>query len=158
MLTDLTNNSALSMSYAELVSHCQQIESSIKVSQEQAHAVVQATKDQARSKLWFRFRSGRITASRMKAVCRTDPTKPSQSLINNIPLAYHFKSTATAWGCSHENLAREMFVDKIAASHVNLKVHDAGFFISPEFPHIGASPDAILSCDCCGTTVLERAT
>lgn len=31
----------------------------------------------------------------------------------------------------------------------------SGFHISYEFPFIGASPDAVVSCDCCETRVLE---
>lgn len=31
----------------------------------------------------------------------------------------------------------------------------SGFHISYEFPFLGASPDAIVSCDCCETRILE---
>jgi hypothetical protein len=34
--------------------------------------------------MWFRFQAGRITASRMKQVCRTNLTKPAESLIKSV--------------------------------------------------------------------------
>lgn len=39
--------------------------------------------------------------------------------------------------------------------HQDLHVVDAGFRISPLHPFIGASPDAYVSCSCCGTGILE---
>ena len=39
-------------------------------------------------------------------------------------------------------------------SHVNLQVHDCGLMISP-LSHVGASPDGIVTCDCCGKGVIE---
>ena len=43
----------------------------------------------------------------------------------------------------------------MADSHVNLQVHDCGLMISPFLSYLGASPDGIVSCECCGTRVLE---
>ena len=34
-------------------------------------------------------------------------------------------------------------------------MHDTSFFISPNVPFLGASPDGLVSCDCCGFSVLE---
>ena len=53
----------------------------IAVTENMAVYVEESTRDQYNSKLWFKFRSGRITASKMKSVCRTDAANPSQSLI-----------------------------------------------------------------------------
>ena len=36
-----------------------------------------------------------------------------------------------------------------------MKVRDCGFFICAQYPYIGASPDAIVTCDCCGKRPLE---
>ncbi len=40
------------------------------------------TRGQAKSKPWFLFREGRLTASKFKAACLTDSACPSQSLKN----------------------------------------------------------------------------
>lgn len=71
------------------------------------------------------------------------------------PESYKFTSKATTWGCTHEKLARDMFTDQHKKSHENVKVHDTGFFINPSVPFLGASPDGLVSCDCCGVSVLE---
>lgn len=42
-----------------------------------------------------------------------------------------------------------------AQLHTNFTICDAGLFISTERPYIGASPDAIVACDCCGRGVVE---
>ena len=47
-------------------------------------AVEKETQDQSRSKLWYRYRAGRVTALKMKAVCRMNSDQPSQSLIKSI--------------------------------------------------------------------------
>ena len=110
VLTELRNESAIHMNYSELLKMCQNIE--IKVTEEQAKAVERATREQSNSKLWYRFRAGRITASKMKTACCTDPTMPAQSLIKNVcyPESYKFSSNATEWGCQHEKFARDIFL------------------------------------------------
>ena len=124
----------------------------IKVSAEQARAVELATHEQSNSKLWYRFRAGRITASKMKTACCTDPTLPSQTLIKTVcyPESYKFSLSATVWGCQHEKYARDIFVDKLKDKHENVKLYEVGFFINPNVPFIGASPDGMVTCDCCG--------
>ena len=37
----------------------------------------------------------------------------------------------------------------------NIDVNDSGLVISCEWPYIGASPDGIVNCACCGTGALE---
>ena len=36
-----------------------------------------------------------------------------------------------------------------------MKIELCGLHVNPEFSFIGASPDAIASCTCCGTGVIE---
>jgi len=155
VLTELRKDEAVHMDYSDLLSMCKDVD--ISVSEEQAKAVEAATRDQASSKLWFRFRAGRITASKIKTACCTDPKQPSQSFIKSVcyPESYKFTSKATTWGCNHEKLARDMFIDVHKKSHENVKVHETGFFINPSVPFLGASPDGFVSCDCCGVSVIE---
>ena len=86
---------------------------SIIVSEDEAIAVEMKTRDQARSRLWFRMRAGRITASKFKVACSTDPSSPSLSLVMSIcyPERMRFSSDATSWGCSHETTARKSYED-----------------------------------------------
>ncbi|XP_061580348.1 inhibitor of growth protein 1-like isoform X1 [Cololabis saira] len=143
------------MDYSDVLSICNDI--NISVSEEQARAVEVATRDQASSKLWFRFRAGRITASKMKTACCTDPNKPAQSLIKSVcyPESYKFTSKAMTWGCDHETFARDIFINDHKKRHENVKAENTGFFINPSVPFSGASPDGLVSCDCCGVSVIE---
>ncbi|XP_014673897.1 PREDICTED: uncharacterized protein LOC106814124 [Priapulus caudatus] len=155
ILTDLFEQDAVKLSFNDLLKKCENIQ--VTVTEEQAKCVEQATRTQASNKLWFRFRSGRVTASRMKNVCRSNPDQPSQSLIKAVcyPEAGSFAVAATKWGCTHEDTARRMYIDRMQESHHSFELTSAGFFINPQFPHIGATPDGLVSCDCCGTGVVE---
>ena len=38
---------------------------------------------------------------------------------------------------------------------MGFEVDSAGLFVNPESPHLGASPDALICCQCCGEGLLE---
>jgi hypothetical protein len=78
------------------------------VTHDQRKTVEKKTRDQADSRLWFRHRTGRVTASRFKAACHTNKETPSRSLIMSIcyPELNKFSTTATKWGCNHEGTAK----------------------------------------------------
>ena len=54
--------------------------------------VEKESRKQFKSKTWFKYRSGRVTASRMQSVCSTNASHPSQTLIEQIcyPESYGF--------------------------------------------------------------------
>ena len=63
------------MEYHDLLIACESVSGDI--TKEMADSVEKATRDQGNSKLWFKYRAGRVTASKMKSVCHTDPAKPA---------------------------------------------------------------------------------
>ena len=101
--------------------------------------VEKTTRGQAKNKLWFQFRAGRITASRMYGACHTSLTKPSLTLIRNIcyPEAEKFSSPATDYGTQHEKDALQEYFQYMLKSHVNFQYEKSGFVISPNHPHLG---------------------
>lgn len=103
--------------------------------------VEEKTRDQARSRLWFRMRSGRITASRFKCACCTNPASPSLSLIMAIchPETTKFKTTATCWGCGHESTACAKYKNLKSDVHQNFEFSSCGFFIYTEYPFLLAN-------------------
>ena len=127
----------------------------ISVSSEQSKAVEFKTRDQFNSKLWFRMRTGRVTASKFKSVCCTDPASPSLSLIMSIchPEVFRFQTAATSWGCQHEKVALDQYKQQMA--HTNFQVFPSGLFISVQYPFLGASLDRVVSCSCCGKGICE---
>ena len=59
------------------------------------------------------------------------------------------------WGCDHEQDARNQYDKIMAAKHTAFKVQETGFHISSNRPYFGASPDGLVSCECCGNGCLE---
>ena len=151
----LYNPKYLLMGYDELLNVCESLD--IDMSEESAQLVEKETRLQHNSKLWFKYRAGRITASKMKSVCHTDASNPSQSLVKSVcyPEAFCFTSKQTVWGCTHEKLAKDLYVKEMKQKHFDFQVVNSGFVINPAWPYIGATPDGIVSCTCCGRGVLE---
>ncbi len=85
------------LNHSELLQKSLQVHHS--VTPEEEALVETKTSGQAKSRLWFRMCTGRITASRFKNVCHTDLASPSLSLIMSIclPETTIFKTSATAW-------------------------------------------------------------
>ncbi len=112
---------------------------------------------QAKSHLWLRMRTGQITASKLKAVCSTDPAMPSISLIISIcfPELSKFSTEATKWRCEHESVAREKSKTMYHPLHDRFSLTESGLFFHPNYLFMGASPDWLVSCFCCGEGVCE---
>ena len=93
----------------------------------------------------------------MKAVCHTDSTNPSQSLVKSIcyPEELAFTSKQTNWGQKQEKAAKELYLKINISNHDQLVVTDSGLVINPQWSYMGASPDGIIECKYCGKGVLE---
>ncbi len=154
-LTDLYDSQHLNKNYSELLKITTEID--IHITTEQIQTVEEKTRGQANSRLWFRMRTGRITASRFKSCCTTNPASPALSTIMAIchPELSKFKSAATHWGCEHELVARTKYESVTSSVHKDFEVSDCGLFISSDHPFLGASPDGLVNCSCCGAGVCE---
>ena len=155
VLTDLCNHDSFNLEFDDLKHKCDNIK--VTVNEEEAQNVFEATKLQSKSKMWFRFRAGRITASKMKEVCRTNLAKPSESLIKSVcyPGENKFTNAATQWGCDHEKSAINEYLKTMSEAHDNIQVNESGLILNPAHPHLGASPDGLVVCDCCGEGCIE---
>ena len=145
------------MSYSTLLDRCDVVFDTIKVTDGESKAVESATRNQSSSSQWFAFRAGRITASKLRSATHTDVSQPSSSLIRSIcyPEAYRFSTVATSWGIEREKTARGQYVKSCSDKHIDLKVRESGFVISTAHSFLGATPDGIITCNCCGYGVLE---
>ncbi|XP_039875475.1 uncharacterized protein LOC120726167 isoform X2 [Simochromis diagramma] len=123
----------------------------------QVQAVERATRSQSASSIWFRQRAGRVTASKLKQVLKTNPQQPSKSLIKAIcyPEAYRFTTAATSYGCKHEAQARGAYEKLMSQEHAGFSCMDSGLWLNPKWPYMGSSPDGIVTCDCHGTGICE---
>ena len=97
------------------------------------------------SSLWYNYKVGRITASKLHTVAkyteRSYPTSHLKSVMHysapppNIP--------ALRWGCEKEETAIADYTSTMACSHTNLKLEWCGLIVNPKYPHLGASPDGL---------------
>ena len=129
----------------------------VTIKSQQAMQVESKTKLQANSRLWYQMRAGRITASRLKGACRTNPAQPSISLIMAVchPEMFKFKTVPTNWGCEHEKVAISRYLSISLKRHHKFQVRECGFFICTSHPFIGASPDSLVECTCCNEGICE---
>ena len=125
-----------------------------------------ASKGQSKSDVWKRQHKGRITASNFHDVnvkvkklmrktgqsvkCKVSPLLAKLLLPEDISELPSIK-----WGCMHEEDAAKAFLMTAGKKHRNGKLHSCGLFVSKSHPFLGASPDNIFSCDCCGETAME---
>ena len=56
---------------------------------------------------------------------------------------------------SKESKAQMEYEEAMKMTHTTFKVEATGLHIKPEYPHLGASPDGLTSCSCCGDGILE---
>ncbi len=66
-----------------------------------------------------------------------------------------FSSVATSYGCQHEKDACEEYKSRMLTLHTGFVVTPCDFFVDQETSYIGASPDALVECTCCGLGVVE---
>ena len=82
------------------------------------------TRSQSKSRIWFKFRAGRITASSFYQVVHTDPHKPALSLLSSVcyPETNRFTSAATTYGCTHDKDAVEAYKLQQSCRHDEFSV------------------------------------
>ena len=130
----------------------------LKISIAEAKYLEESTKLQSQCSLWHEHRVGRITASRFYRVSKASTTNPPKSLVNGIMHAYQFnpmKVPALKWGIDNESNARNAYISVAEKSHDGFCFQPAGLFINLDHPHLGASPDGLISCKCCGEGLIE---
>ena len=159
ILSDLYNDSMASLPYTDLVNAGEVIFDEIEVTEDHCKTIEQETRAQSKSRRWFLYRTGRVTASNFKAAAKTnsEASLPSISLIKRVcyPEIYKFYSSATSWGIDHEGQALEQYSERKSSLHMNLLVSKCGLIVNRRYAHLGASPNALISCDCCGKGVVE---
>ena len=55
----------------------------------------------------------------------------------------------------YEKVAVQEFKQKVSPSHTSFELKFTGLHVNPKFPYLGASPDGLVSCECCGEGLLE---
>ena len=131
--------------------------STIKCSKEQASFLEKSTCGQSSSVLWFDHRKGCITSSVVGSVARFQFKVYPLSRVKSILQYSQLSSTVPAleWGRLNEENARQQYYALASSQHINFQLQLSGLHIDTQYPYLGATPDGIVSCDCCGTGLLE---
>ena len=98
-----------SLNHSDLLTKAEDYFAKISCTEQQVINVELLTKSQKSCPLWFKMRSGRITASNFHQACHTDVNNPSTSFIKRICYGSQFYSKATNWGCKKEKKALEKY-------------------------------------------------
>ncbi|XP_049267370.1 uncharacterized protein LOC125756543 [Rhipicephalus sanguineus] len=127
------------------------------ISEGMVNHVESITREQSSCPKWFTYRAGRITASVAKSVCSTSLDKPSVSLLKKIcyPEQQKFTTAATSWGLEHECDAIKSYVAEMKQHHSDFQHFKPGVYLSVQHPYLAATPDASVSCTCCGKGIVE---
>eukprot|EP00058_Branchiostoma_floridae_P011877 XP_002597365.1 hypothetical protein BRAFLDRAFT_66500 [Branchiostoma floridae] len=150
VVSELFDPDNLDLQYHELLPKC--LEVNIDLSESQINTIEKDTRTQAKGPGFFRHRAGRIGASVSGAVYHSNLAQPPQSILKSIcyPHLYTVNTKATRHGCDQEEAAIKAYETYMNGKHVNFQIKKCGVFISKEHPYLHATPDFLVSCDCCG--------
>ncbi|XP_051814464.1 uncharacterized protein LOC127537003 [Acanthochromis polyacanthus] len=139
-----------------LKQHCEGLVPMTAASESQAALIEGKTRLQHLCKSWYSLRAGRITASNIHVVISSNLSTSAISTINRVCHPQKKAHTpATKWGVDHEDTARQVYLCNVGPKHINFRVQQCGFIINPSFAEVGASPDGLIDCSCCGKGSLE---
>lgn len=115
------------------------------------------TSGQSETQDWFTHRKGRITASIASKVMHfKDNDNFDNYIVKSIMGESNNASTAAMeYGKTNEEVARQLYYHKYKTSHKRFKVSECGLIISEEYPYLGASPDGLVTCNCCHDGIIE---
>lgn len=124
---------------------------------EQICQIEEATRGQSENPEWFIHRKGRITASLFSSVKHFRFTPCPDNYISKQIMGRTIQRTtqSMSFGTLNEPIARHQYFEKYKHAHKQSVIKLCGLFIDPDFPYLGASPDALVQCKCCGEGLLE---
>ena len=125
--------------------------------------IEKATIGQSGNENWKLYQKGKITASNFHGVYtrvetpktrRGDATKLVETLQGlNVPSE---NVTALKYGRNIEHIVKQKFVKMFQKKHKVAHYRECGLFIDEQYQFLGATPDLLLECACCGKGVLEN--
>ena len=76
---------------------------------------------------------------------KKDPVNLLKRLLQPQDISY---VPAIKWGIEKEYLARSAYVAKVSPLHQGFECSSSGLIVNCRYPHLGASLDALVRCDC----------
>lgn len=135
----------------------EQVFQALEITDNEVKSIEVATRAQNNSSEWKKQRRGRITASAFHDILvRKDSTAPETIVERLLYDTKNLKNVlAIKWGREKEDVARTEYQTRKQQTHTNFKCTLSGLVVNPLYPHLGASPDGVIECDCCGVGLLE---
>ena len=157
LLTSLYDSEYSDLNEDELSEVVQCRLNDIQFTKEEAAFLEKSTKQQSSSSLWYDHRQGRISASIFGRAARCAEDTFPASLVKSIIQYTSVNPSIPAlyWGRKNEDRARVAYVSAMKDQHRNFSVAKSGLCLHSEYPHLGATPDGFVSCDCCGEGLVE---
>ena len=134
------------------------VELDMSITKEEQLTVKKLTVTQSKSETSNKFISGRISDTTFKLAYNMSIENPSKAFIKRVcyPTKMLFEPPPIKYRKIHKSIARKAYVNYMnEKNHTNLKIEETGFIISLIHPELGANPDGIITCDCCGSGCLE---
>ena len=122
----------LGLNYLELVEVGEKRTGLFDLTSIQQKHLEELTRGRVSSKLWMRFRAGRITASRLYQMVHSDHINQLFHWYNYVicyPETVKFTTRATLYGCKHEDEAVDKYRLAAVQKHKNLKITPAGLVL-----------------------------
>ncbi|KAJ8018736.1 hypothetical protein HOLleu_43108 [Holothuria leucospilota] len=167
----VTTTTTPPLSMTELAAACKTVEELrarlLHYSVEEVAAIEQVTRGQSDNKGWFTQRSSRITASNIRAVMTRNQTlRDNSSSLSKDPnpllkrlMVYGAPNPnlpSLKYGRLTEPVARKYYCTlQKERGHQKLVVTECGLLVTADKVFLGASPDGLVQCVCCGKGILE---
>jgi len=147
----------IDLTSAQCQAHFKDYFDSLKVSDEQCRVIEQESRGQSINSDWHKARIGRLTSSSFGAIYkRKNKTSPA-CLVKSL-LCYdkkEYDGPSVRWGRSHERAALLTYENFSKKKHEQFNVKNSGLHVNSKYPHLGSSPDGMVSCKCCGLGLVE---
>ena len=142
----------------------------IHLSKAQRDLIEYVTRGQSQTLAWIYARNARLTSSRhheidtkvkkafnLNVIVKPKMSKLADETIDSSSNATRLNSLAAIkYGRKNEKVDLPQFYEVMASQHSNFVLDRAdGLLIEPSRSYIASSPDARVSCDCCGKAVVE---
>ena len=138
--------------------------SSLQIAIHERDIIEEITQKQSKNSQWHKFRKGIVTASIFKECTYKisesfnviNPSKCKTITNKILGKIEGFETKATEWGIANEPLALKNYLEKFKHEHKKVKIDEQGwFYVSLDYPFIGASPDGIIHCECHAPRLIE---
>jgi hypothetical protein len=118
--------------------------------------LTERTVNQSKSPMWVAHRLGRLIASIASTVIAFDGLHIPKSTVDAVVSGSSlYSNEAMIWGLEHEKEALSIASAMFVSEHDGAKIYHSGLHICKDLFILGATPDGLTECNCCGYGIIE---